>query len=133
MTEMNRYFSVLNASQASDRARLDRQVEDVARVLQGGGQATIPEGDIRRLRQPAEADAILDRLATAQIAGDIGRTVAMATPEEIDQTRQDLASGTGPGVRDNPHAPRHPDGGRHRSRGGPRWGSCCQGRRCSCV
>jgi len=95
MTEMSRYFSVLNATQASERANLDRRVNELQRGLQYDPSLTIPEGEIRRYHQPPQAEAIIDRLNTAAIAGEIGRGIQLATPEEIDTTRADLASGSG--------------------------------------
>lgn len=96
MSQFNMWQNVQNATQAQDRAALDRQVSETAKALGQGAQVSIPEAEIRRLMPPEQADRTLDGLYTAQIAGQVFSSVQLATPQELQALRQDLIEGTGP-------------------------------------
>jgi hypothetical protein len=96
MSQFNMWQNVQNATQAQDRAALDRQVTELNRALGFGAQVSIPEAEIRRLMPPEQADKTLDALYTAQIAGQVFSSVQLATPQELQALRQDLVEGSGP-------------------------------------
>ncbi len=96
MSQFNMWQNVQNATQAQDRAALDRQVSDLGKALQQGAQVSIPEAEIRRLMPPEQADRTLDALYTSQIAGQVFSSVQLATPQELQALRQDLIEGRGP-------------------------------------
>ena len=96
MSQFNMWQNVQNATQAQDRAALDRQVSDLGKALQQGAQVSIPEAEIRRLMPPEQADRTLDALYTSQIAGQVFSSVQLATPQELQALRQDLIEGSGP-------------------------------------
>jgi hypothetical protein len=96
MSQFNMWQNVQNATQAQDRAALDRQVTEIGRALSQGAQVSIPEAEIRRLMLPEQADRTLDTLYTAQIAGQVFSSVQLATPQELQALRQDLIEGSGP-------------------------------------
>lgn len=95
-TQFNRWRAVQEATQAQDRAALERRVQETGRALEQGAQVSIPEADIRRLHQPEQADRILDALYTQQIAGQAFATVQLGTPAELQALRDDLRDGSGP-------------------------------------
>lgn len=95
MSQFGMWQNVLNATQAQDRAAMERRVTDIGRALDLGADTSIPAADIRRLFQPEQADRILDDLATRQIAGQVFRSVQLATPAELQTLREDLQSGNG--------------------------------------
>lgn len=96
IAQFNMLESVQNATQAQDRAALDRQVSDLGKALNQGAQVSIPEAEIRRLMPPEQADRTLDALYTSQIAGQVFSSVQLATPQELQALRQDLIEGSGP-------------------------------------
>jgi len=96
MSQFNMWQNVQNATQAQDRAALDRQITETSRALNQGAQVSIPEAEIRRLMPPEQADRTLDALYTAQIAGQVFSSVQLATPQELQALRQDLIEGSGP-------------------------------------
>ena len=96
MAQFNMWQNVQNATQAQDRAALDRQIAETGKALQQGAQVSIPEAEIRRLMPPEQADRTLDALYTSQIAGQVFSSVQLATPQELQALRQDLIEGSGP-------------------------------------
>ena len=96
MSQFNMWQNVQNATQAQDRAALDRQISDLGKALNQGAQVSIPEAEIRRLMPPEQADRTLDALYTSQIAGQVFSSVQLATPQELQALRQDLIEGSGP-------------------------------------
>jgi hypothetical protein len=96
ISQFNMLESVQNATQAQDRAALDRQVSELGKALNQGAQVSIPEAEIRRLMPPEQADRTLDALYTSQIAGQVFSSVQLATPQELQALRQDLIEGSGP-------------------------------------
>lgn len=96
MAQFNMWQNVQNATQAQDRAALDRQIAETGKALQQGAQVSIPEAEIRRLMPPEQADRTLDALYTSQIAGQVFSSVQLATPQELQALRQDLIEGRGP-------------------------------------
>ncbi len=95
MSQFSRWQNTLNATQAQDRAAMERRVNDLGRSLDLGSEASIPAAEIRRLFQPEQADRILDDLNTRQVAGQVFRSVQLASPEDLHRLRQDLQTGTG--------------------------------------
>jgi hypothetical protein len=96
ISQFNMMESVQNATQAQDRAALDRQVSDIGKALNQGAQVSIPEAEIRRLMPPEQADRTLDALYTMQIAGQVFSSVQLAAPQELQALRQDIIEGSGP-------------------------------------
>lgn len=96
MSQFNSRMNVLDATNAQERTQMERRVRDINTALAAGSTATIPEQDIRRLFQPAQADAILDQLRTNEIAGQVFTSAALATPTQIAELQNDLVTGQGP-------------------------------------
>lgn len=95
-TQFNRWNSVMQATQAQDRAAMERRVQETGRALEMGASVSIPEAEIRRVFQPEQADRILDSLYTQQIAGQVFSSVQLGTPAELQALREDLRDGSGP-------------------------------------
>ena len=96
ITQFNMWQNVLNATQAQERAALERRVQDIGQALQQGASVSIPEADIRRMYQPEQADRVLDTLYTAQVAGQVLQSVQLGTPQDLQALRDDLVNGSGP-------------------------------------
>jgi hypothetical protein len=83
-------------TQAS-RDRLMKTSQDTTdALLAGNDTATIPEAEIRQDYRPAVADYMIGKMQEAKQAGQIFAGMRDATPDQIAQSRDDLAQGLGP-------------------------------------
>jgi hypothetical protein len=96
LAQINQRFGLQDAGEAQARGTLDVRLRETGIALENGADVPIPEVEIRRLYPPEIADRKLDELHTQQIAGQIFKSVELATPEQIASMRADLENGIGP-------------------------------------
>jgi hypothetical protein len=95
MSRVSEYARAVDMGMAQQRAQLGKSLSDIGASLQNGEDRTIPEADIRRLLPPDQAEQTLADLKLKGYAGQLMKGVTMATPEQLDQMKQDLITGQG--------------------------------------
>ena len=96
LSDLKERHSTWVGTTATERATITRQFDDIKAALMAGKDDTaVPEAEIRRLFPKPQADDMIGEAIVARGAGQAFKGVQWGTPEEIDATRADLASGTG--------------------------------------
>lgn len=97
LTLANRYIGLLDHRDTQARADLTHEIENnIAPALHQGQEGIeIPESRIRTTFPKEQAETMIANLKYTQMSGQMFKSVAMASPDELQSIRDDLISGQG--------------------------------------
>lgn len=100
IAQFNQRMSVMDAAQGQERASVARDAREMDQALRTGAENISPSTLEPRVRaafadDPQRADDIMAGLRTSEVAGQVFRSVNLATPEQIRTMQTDLQEGTG--------------------------------------
>jgi len=89
---VEQWFNRLDAQQGQQRTALQQELHDLSATYKAGNTGTeVPEGRIRQLLPPEQAQRTIDTLALDRTAGDAMKAVQFASPADEAATRARLA------------------------------------------
>lgn len=92
-----RYVDLFEHRDAQAKADLVQSINNNIEPALHAGQdgVTIPEAQIRSTMDPEQAERTIANLKYTQMSGQLFKSISMATPDQVNDMRQDLISGQG--------------------------------------